>query len=79
MMLRLGMGLYFNKFEVYQTDVRYSVELRGHTDSVDQLEWDPTHADRLATASCDRTVRLWDQRSEWAWIAITLSTVSKEN
>jgi WD40 repeat protein len=51
-------------FPIYQTDVRYSVELRGHTDSVDQLEWDPTHADRLATASCDRTVRLWDQRSE---------------
>ncbi|ORE01013.1 WD40 repeat-like protein [Rhizopus microsporus var. microsporus] len=45
------------------TDIRYSVELKGHTDSVDQLDWDPTHPDRLATASCDKTVRLWDQRS----------------
>ena len=62
--MRLDVDSCFNKFAIDQTDVRYSVELRGHTDSVDQLEWDPTHADRLATASCDRTVRLWDQRSE---------------
>ncbi|KAI8377876.1 WD40-repeat-containing domain protein [Radiomyces spectabilis] len=45
------------------TDIRYSIELKGHTDSVDQLDWDPTHPDRLATASCDKTVRIWDQRS----------------
>ncbi|CAO3631694.1 unnamed protein product [Cunninghamella echinulata] len=45
------------------TDVRYSTELKGHTDSVDQLDWDPTHANCLATASCDKTVRIWDQRS----------------
>lgn len=47
---------------VFQTDIRYSVELKGHTDSVDQLDWDPTHPDRLATASCDKTARIWDQR-----------------
>ncbi|KAI9319383.1 WD40-repeat-containing domain protein [Dichotomocladium elegans] len=45
------------------TDIRYSMELKGHTDSVDQLDWDPTHPDRLATASCDKTARIWDQRS----------------
>ncbi|ORY93136.1 WD40-repeat-containing domain protein [Syncephalastrum racemosum] len=45
------------------TDIRYSTELKGHTDSVDQLDWDPTHPDHLATASCDKTVRLWDQRT----------------
>ncbi|KAL9270857.1 THO complex subunit 3-like protein [Drosera capensis] len=39
------------------------VELRGHTDSVDQLCWDPKHADLLATASGDRTVRVWDAQS----------------
>jgi len=39
------------------------VELRGHTDSVDQLTWDPTHPDRLATACGDKTVRIWDVRS----------------
>ncbi|KAG0566409.1 hypothetical protein KC19_7G061900 [Ceratodon purpureus] len=39
------------------------MELKGHTDSVDQLCWDPKHADLLATASGDKTVRLWDART----------------
>lgn len=37
--------------------------LRGHGDSVDQLTWYPSHRDQLATASGDKTVRLWDARS----------------
>ncbi|KAM1276453.1 hypothetical protein ACFX13_029667 [Malus domestica] len=36
------------------------IELKGHTDSVDQLCWDPKHADLIATASGDKTVRLWE-------------------
>lgn len=40
------------------------IELKGHTDSVDQLCWDPKHSDLIATASGDKTVRLWDARSE---------------
>lgn len=37
-------------------------ELKGHSDSVDQLCWDPTSGDRLATASADKSVRIWDIR-----------------
>lgn len=37
--------------------------LKGHGAPVDQLGWDPTQPDRLATASHDRTVRLWDTKS----------------
>ena len=36
---------------------------RGHNDSVDQLCWHPTNPDMLATASGDKTVRIWDTRS----------------
>ncbi|KAF6141356.1 hypothetical protein GIB67_008533 [Kingdonia uniflora] len=39
-----------------------SIELKGHSDSVDQLCWDPKHAELIATASGDKTVRLWDAR-----------------
>lgn len=39
------------------------VELKGHSDSVDQVSWDPTSPDRLATVSADKTLRLWDIRS----------------
>ena len=36
---------------------------RGHGDSVDQLVWHPVNPDQLATASGDRTIRIWDTRS----------------
>ena len=44
-------------------DVRSSIELKGHTESVETLAWDPTHPERLATASTDKSVRLYDIRS----------------
>ena len=46
------------------------IELKSHTDSVDQLCWDPKHADLIATASGDKTVRLWDARSKWMLFCI---------
>jgi THO complex subunit 3 len=36
---------------------------KNHTDLVDQLAWHSTHPDLLATASGDRTVRLYDCRA----------------
>ena len=38
-------------------------ELKGHQEAVDQLTWDPTHPDLLASASSDKSVRVWDARS----------------
>ena len=46
-------------------EIRYSTELKGHTGTVERIQWDPTHSDRLASASTDGTVRFWDYRSEW--------------
>ncbi|XP_050036485.1 THO complex subunit 3 [Dermacentor andersoni] len=37
---------------------------KGHGDSVDQLCWHPSNPDHLATASLDKTVRLWDARTQ---------------
>jgi len=39
---------------------------KGHTDSVDQLCWHPSNPALLATASGDKTVRVWDAKSQKA-------------
>ncbi|VDI53825.1 THO complex subunit 3, partial [Mytilus galloprovincialis] len=39
---------------------------RGHGDSVDQLCWHPKNPDQLVTASGDKTVRIWDARTNKA-------------
>lgn len=37
-------------------------EMTGHTNTVDQVCWNPTDRHVLATASADKTVRIWDAR-----------------
>lgn len=37
---------------------------RGHSGSVDQLCWHATNPDLLATASGDKTARIWDARTQ---------------
>ena len=34
----------------------------GHTKAIEQLGWSPSHPDTMATASTDKTVRIWDAR-----------------
>ncbi|OWZ24757.1 hypothetical protein PHMEG_000111 [Phytophthora megakarya] len=38
-------------------------ELRGHSDSVLSLAWDPTTPHRLASTGSDKTVRFWDAKT----------------
>ena len=38
---------------------------KSHSGSVDQLCWHPTKPEVLVTASGDKTVRVWDARSEY--------------
>lgn len=42
---------------------RDSLELRGHTEPVLAIAWDPTAPLRLASAGSDKTVRMWDAKS----------------
>ena len=39
------------------------VELRGHTDAVMQICWNPTNEFHLASASRDKSLRIWDHRA----------------
>ncbi|TKY85891.1 hypothetical protein EX895_005432 [Sporisorium graminicola] len=55
-------------------DYRASTELRGHTESVDQLVWHPLQPEVLATASADKTVRVWDVRAAPAEAGSVVST-----
>lgn len=48
------------------------IVFRGHGASVDQLCWNPCNPDQLATASGDKTVRIWDARANKA--AATVNT-----
>ncbi|KAJ0408360.1 hypothetical protein P43SY_003086 [Pythium insidiosum] len=38
-------------------------ELRGHSDSIHSLAWDPTNPHRLASTGADKTVRVWDAKT----------------
>mmetsp|Transcript_2345 Transcript_2345/g.3289 ORF Transcript_2345/g.3289 Transcript_2345/m.3289 type:complete len:336 (-) Transcript_2345:237-1244(-) len=38
-------------------------ELKGHSDSIDQLCWNPRNAEQLATTSSDKTVRIWNAKT----------------
>jgi len=62
---RLASGSFDKTVCIFQMDrdkLSKEVTFKGHTDSVDQLCWQAKHPDLLATASGDKTVRIWDAR-----------------
>uniref|UniRef100_T1IIV0 Uncharacterized protein n=1 Tax=Strigamia maritima TaxID=126957 RepID=T1IIV0_STRMM len=64
---RLASGSFDKSVSVFLLDRdRLNKEhvFKGHGDSVDQLCWHPNHPDQLATASGDKTVRIWDARTQ---------------
>ncbi|KAL1892830.1 Ribosome assembly protein rrb1 [Ceratocystis pirilliformis] len=44
--------------------VTHEKPFRGHTSSVEDLQWSPSEASVFASASADGTVRIWDIRSK---------------
>jgi len=64
---KLASGSYDKCVALFSLDtkiagVRKDYMYKGHSGSVDQLCWHPSHPDYLASASGDKTVRLWDSR-----------------
>jgi len=64
---KLGSGSQDETIRIWSLDRRgkcsSEVELKGHTDSVEQLAFHPSSENVLVTASADKTVKLWDTRS----------------
>ncbi|RWS30521.1 THO complex subunit 3-like protein [Leptotrombidium deliense] len=70
---RLASGSFDKTVSVFQLEKdRLSKEhtFKGHSDSVDQLTWHPFSADLLATASLDKSVRVWDARANKSMASI---------
>lgn len=40
-----------------------NIELKGHSDTVDQISWHPDNENILGSASTDKTLRIWDIRN----------------
>ena len=60
-------------FVIFQSK---DITFRGHGDSVDQLCWHPKNPDQLVTASGDKTIRLWDARTNKS--VATVNTKGKQ-
>ncbi|PON89977.1 Guanine nucleotide-binding protein, beta subunit [Trema orientale] len=46
-----------------RTELQKLFTLSNHEEDVTQVEWDPSHENILASASCDRKVIIWDLNS----------------
>ena len=59
------------------TQGKETATLKGHSASVDQLCWHPSQASALATASADKSVRVWDARCTCWWLCFALRVAGK--
>ncbi|KAG7402334.1 THO complex subunit 3 [Phytophthora boehmeriae] len=53
---------------------RELMELRGHSDGISSLAWDPTTPHRLASTASDKTVRFWDVKTGRIINSVSLSS-----
>ncbi|KAF4324197.1 hypothetical protein BBO99_00000059 [Phytophthora kernoviae] len=56
------------------TSDRELMELRGHSDGILSLAWDPTTPHRLASTASDKTVRFWDVKTGRIINSVSLSS-----
>ncbi|KAJ9585200.1 hypothetical protein L9F63_003003 [Diploptera punctata] len=64
---RLASGSFDKSVTIFTLDrdrLNKEFTFRGHGGSVDQLCWHASNADLLSTASGDKSVRIWDARSQ---------------
>lgn len=47
-----------------KTNIKHSTELRGHTQTIDRVAWNPGREAELASCGGDGMVRFWDVRSK---------------
>ncbi|OAF65323.1 hypothetical protein A3Q56_06969, partial [Intoshia linei] len=63
----LATGSYDKNISLFNFDkegLEHKQIYRGHFGSVDQLVWHPTNPNLFASASVDKTLRIWDARSQ---------------
>ncbi|GMF49270.1 unnamed protein product [Phytophthora fragariaefolia] len=59
----LASGSNDRSIRIWDPVTRELMDLRGHSDSILSLAWDPTTPHRLASTGSDKTVRFWDAKT----------------